>query len=201
MELCTGGSLYKLLEEPENAFGFDEEEFIIFLRDITQALQYMRREKIVHRDIKPGNILRHIKDDSGSVYKLTDFGAARELKHGDDEFMSLCGTEEYLHPAVFERALLAGQNVKFNASIDLWSLGVTIFHVATDHLPFQSHGGRKNKEDMYRIISKKSPGVISGIQNHKDADITWSRDMPASCRLSRGLKKHLVPMLACSSYI
>ena len=31
-----------------------------------------------------------------SVYKLTDFGAARELQHGDDEFMSLCGTEEYL---------------------------------------------------------------------------------------------------------
>jgi len=33
---------------------------------------------------------------SRSVYKLTDFGAARELRHGDEEFMSLCGTEEYL---------------------------------------------------------------------------------------------------------
>jgi len=36
MELCTGGSLFKILEEPENAFGFDEEEFVIFLRDISK---------------------------------------------------------------------------------------------------------------------------------------------------------------------
>ena len=94
----------------------------------------------------------------------TDFGAARQLPE-DGEFMSLYGTDEYLHPDVYERALLGSRAyVPLNASIDLWSLGVTIYHVATGRLPFQSYGGRQNKEDMHRIISKKKTGVISGIQ-------------------------------------
>ena len=43
------------------------------------------------RDLKPGNIMKFIKDDGSIVYKLTDFGAARELQD-DQQFMSLYGT-------------------------------------------------------------------------------------------------------------
>jgi TANK-binding kinase 1 len=55
------------------------------------------------RDLKPGNIMKFIKDDGTIVYKLTDFGAAREL-NDDQQFVSLYGTEEYLHPDMYERA-------------------------------------------------------------------------------------------------
>lgn len=198
MELCTGGSVYKMLEDPENAYGFPEDELIIFLRDITKALQYLRQNGIVHRDIKPGNILRCINDDLSSVYKLTDFGAARELPE-DGEFVSLYGTEEYLHPDLYAKALLGTNRFMpskpFNASVDLWSLGVTLYHVATGRLPFQPFGGRKNKEAMHMIISKKEPGFVSGVQHTKDGSIEWSKEFPKTCALSWGLKQLLLPIL------
>jgi len=58
-------------------------------------MNHLREYGIVHRDIKPGNIMRVIGEDGHSVYKLTDFGAARELED-DEQFVSLYGTEEYL---------------------------------------------------------------------------------------------------------
>ena len=58
-------------------------------------MAHLRRHDIIHRDIKPGNIMRSITPDGGYSFKLTDFGAARELTDGD-RFVSLYGTEEYL---------------------------------------------------------------------------------------------------------
>lgn len=60
-----------------------------------QGMNHLRENGVVHRDIKPGNIMRQVGDDGKSVYKLTDFGAARELED-DEKFMSIYGTEEYL---------------------------------------------------------------------------------------------------------
>lgn len=68
----------------------------VFVFSIEVAgMNHLRENGIVHRDIKPGNIMRVIGEDGQSVYKLTDFGAARELED-DEQFVSLYGTEEYL---------------------------------------------------------------------------------------------------------
>lgn len=58
-------------------------------------MNHLRENGVVHRDIKPGNIMRRVGEDRCSIYKLTDFGAARELED-DEKFLSLYGTEEYL---------------------------------------------------------------------------------------------------------
>ena len=113
MELCTAGSLYDIIEKPENAHGMSEHEFTTVMIDIcellitmtlfnadislftAEGLAHLRKNNVIHRDIKPGNILRCINPDGTYTYKLTDFGAAREFAD-TDRFGSLYGTEEYL---------------------------------------------------------------------------------------------------------
>lgn len=63
-------------------------------------------------------------------------------------------------------------------------IGVTLYHVATGHLPFRPFGGRRNKETMHLITTEKSPGVISGVQTSENGPIEWSTKLPGTCHLS-----------------
>ncbi|CAG5982543.1 unnamed protein product [Menidia menidia] len=197
MEYCSGGSLLNLLEEPENAFGLPETEYLTVLQCIVQGMNHLRENGVVHRDIKPGNIMRQVGEDGKSVYKLTDFGAARELED-DEKFMSIYGTEEYLHPDMYERAVLRKPHQKsYGVSVDLWSIGVTLYHAATGRLPFTPfEGPRKNKPTMYKITTEKPMGAVAGVQRVEGGPIEWSYHLPHSCQLSQGLRVLLVPVLA-----
>uniref|UniRef100_A0A8C0VBJ6 Inhibitor of nuclear factor kappa B kinase subunit epsilon n=1 Tax=Cyanistes caeruleus TaxID=156563 RepID=A0A8C0VBJ6_CYACU len=197
MEYCSSGSLLNVLEDPANAFGLPESEFLIVLQCVVAGMNHLRENGVVHRDIKPGNIMRLVGEDGQSIYKLTDFGAARELED-DEKFVSVYGTEEYLHPDVYERAVLRKPQQKaFGVTVDLWSIGVTFYHAATGSLPFVPFGGpRRNKEIMYKITTEKPPGAIAGIQRQENGNIEWSYELPITCRLSTGLKDQLIPVLA-----
>uniref|UniRef100_A0A6Q2XLU1 Inhibitor of nuclear factor kappa B kinase subunit epsilon n=1 Tax=Esox lucius TaxID=8010 RepID=A0A6Q2XLU1_ESOLU len=197
MEYCSGGSLLSLLEEPENAFGLQETEFLIVLQCVVHGINHLRENGVVHRDIKPGNIMRQLGDDGRSVYKLTDFGAARELED-DEKFVSIYGTEEYLHPDMYERAVLhKPQQKTYGVSVDLWSIGVTFYHAVAGTLPFIPFGGpRRNKPTMFKITTEKPAGAIAGVQKVDHGPIEWSYTLPQSCQLSKSLKDLLVPVLA-----
>ncbi|XP_020139971.2 inhibitor of nuclear factor kappa-B kinase subunit epsilon isoform X2 [Microcebus murinus] len=197
MEYCASGSLLSVLESPENAFGLPEDEFLVVLRCVVAGMNHLRENGVVHRDIKPGNIMRLVGEEGQSIYKLTDFGAARELDD-DEKFLSVYGTEEYLHPDMYERAVLRKPQQKaFGVTVDLWSIGVTLYHAATGSLPFIPFGGpRRNKEIMHRITTEKPPGAIAGTQRRENGPLEWSYTLPVTCRLSKGLQSQLVPILA-----
>ncbi|XP_008983811.2 inhibitor of nuclear factor kappa-B kinase subunit epsilon isoform X1 [Callithrix jacchus] len=197
MEYCSSGSLLSMLESPENAFGLPEDEFLVVLRCVVAGMNHLRENGIVHRDIKPGNIMRLMGEEGQSIYKLTDFGAARELDD-DEKFVSVYGTEEYLHPDMYERAVLRKPQQKaFGVTVDLWSIGVTLYHAATGSLPFIPFGGpRRNKEIMYRITTEKPAGAIAGTQRRENGPLEWSYTLPITCQLSLGLQSQLVPILA-----
>lgn len=148
--------------------------------------------------------MKYVAEDGRSIYKLTDFGAARELEE-DQQFMSLYGTEEYLHPHMYERAVLRKPGDKlFSSNVDLWSIGVTLYHVATGSLPFRPYGGRRNRDCMHFITTKKESGVISGVQkDHSTSSIEWGRDLPKTCLLSAGLKvkHHFITCVATNIYV
>lgn len=196
MELCTGGSLFNILDDPANSFGLEESEFLLVLKHLAAGMKHLRDMNIIHRDLKPGNIMKFLSEDGQSIYKLTDFGAARELEE-DQQFMSLYGTEEYLHPELYARAVLRKPAAKsFSAKVDLWSIGVTLFHIATGSLPFRPFGGRKNKEMMHRITTEKQKGIISGIQHFENSDVEWNAHLPKTCLLSPSLQDKITPLLA-----
>ncbi|KAK2571078.1 Serine/threonine-protein kinase TBK1 [Acropora cervicornis] len=138
MELCSGGSLFTMLENPSNAYGLQEDEFKQVVKDVAKELE------------------------------------------GSEEFMSIYGTEEYLHPDLYERGVLRKHgNKAFSAT-----------------LPFRPYGGRQNKVTMYEITSKKKPGIISGVQKSEGEEIEWSDKLPENTRLSQGLKVLFTPVLA-----
>lgn len=54
MELCTGGSLFNILDDPENTYGLEEKEFLLVLEHLTAGMKHLRDNNLVHRDLKPG---------------------------------------------------------------------------------------------------------------------------------------------------
>lgn len=141
------------------------------------------------------NILRHVFDNGRTVYKIADFGAARELHEGEC-FESLHGTAAYLHPDLYEYHLnreIKPQR-KFDSKMDLWSIGVTLFHIATGSLPFQIKDYRKKRE----IFAKMTEGdcIISAEVDPISSEVSYYRGLPAHCQMSEGLKELIVPLIA-----
>lgn len=98
------------------------------LQDIADALDYIHRAGIIHRDIKSSNVLL---DADGRSY-LSDFGIAR-LTDDDTQMTStgnVLGTVDYIAPELFEA------NGKASTRSDLYSLGVLLYEMVTGRLPF-----------------------------------------------------------------
>ncbi|CAF1068442.1 unnamed protein product [Rotaria sordida] len=206
IEYCNGGSLHNVLELPENRYGLIDDEFMLVFRHLINALQYLHDKNTIHRDIKPDNIMLSININGERTYKLADLGVARLINEGEMAFTSIVGTEEYIHPVLYQAALPDKETnilpttlqtrVNFPFEVDLWSLGVTLYQCATGELPFQPFAGaRKDRAVMRRILDSKPTGVISGIEKIQGGEIKWSKTLPDSCRVSPSLKYRLELLL------
>lgn len=116
------------------------------MRGICSALQYLHAQGIVHRDIKPSNILI---DPNGAPY-LIDFGIARRVTGKDLVTVNgeLLGTVVYMSP---EQA--AGDTSQIDQRTDIYSLGVMLYHLLTDVLPFSG----SNYEEILEQIRTSTP--------------------------------------------
>lgn len=62
MELCTGNSLSKVLQDPQNDFGLTDSEFLLVLNNLYDGIKYLRDNNLIHRDLKPGLYISVIAD-------------------------------------------------------------------------------------------------------------------------------------------
>ena len=99
---------------------------LYILRQMADALAYAHSRKVVHRDIKTANTMW----TPGRQVKIMDFGLAKLLQEVRNQTTTVSGTPFYMSP---EQTL--GQNVDHRT--DIYSLGVTVFELATGTLPFR----------------------------------------------------------------
>jgi serine/threonine protein kinase len=124
MELITGESLRQLLQKGL----IPQDRALEIVEGILQALEYSHKEGIVHRDIKPGNIMI---TDSGDI-KVMDFGIARatdDIGATMTNTWNVVGTAQYLSPEQATGEMADGRS-------DLYSLGCLMYELLTGRPPF-----------------------------------------------------------------
>src|SRR3954467_8388152 len=116
MEMIKGDDLGVLLKERGNP-GLPIDDAIEYTRQACEALQYVHDQQIIHRDVKPHNL---ILGDEGSVV-LVDFGVARELGVSDSGTVGV-GTPRYMAPEVFAGGVVSARADVFGIAATMWTL-------------------------------------------------------------------------------
>lgn len=154
MRYLRGGSLRHALDK-----GSYELLAISHLLDqITAALDFAHRSDVIHRDIKPGNILL---DEDGNAY-LADFGIAKDLKTKNTSQTAkdtVVGSLDYISPEQARSELVTPRT-------DIYSLGVTLFEMVTGEHPFKE---ASSVERLYKHINDPLPEILDLSTEHCDA--------------------------------
>ncbi|MFC2141419.1 serine/threonine protein kinase [Acidobacteriota bacterium] len=147
MQLAKGKSLKEILDSGKS---YKPSEIIRLIEKMCEALDYAHSQGVIHRDVKPANILI---DDSGDPF-LVDFGVARLEMSTMTTAGSVMGTPSYMSP---EQVM--GKNVDSRA--DLFSLGVILFELFTNRRPFE---GEHITTVVYKI-AHEDPPTLSQVKN------------------------------------
>ena len=158
MEFIDGTTLREYLDRRLEKSGFiPTEEILSCARQVLTALKAAHREKIVHRDIKPQNI---IVTKTGKI-KVMDFGIAQLPGNDTGGDGTAVGTAYYISPEQ------AGGNV-VDARSDIYSFGVVLYEMATGCLPFTgatpSEIARRQVQDTPMPPRALNPGIPIGLE-------------------------------------
>lgn len=133
LKLIEGHTWAELMRDPERVralFGATDllEWNLDVLMSVARALSYAHSRGVIHRDVKPGNVML---GSFGEVY-LLDWGIARDLDDPEDveDGLELAGTTGYMAPEQ-----LLGRGARLGPWTDTYLLGATLYHVLTGHSP------------------------------------------------------------------
>ncbi|XP_014675720.1 PREDICTED: serine/threonine-protein kinase ULK3-like [Priapulus caudatus] len=140
MEYCSGGDLSAFIKLSRC---LSEKLAKRFLQQLAKALQFLRVKNIAHMDLKPQNIL--LKSRQDPILKLADFGFAQWLETSSVG-ESLRGSPLYMAPEMLLQH-------KYDASVDLWSVGVILFEALFGRAPYAS----KSWVELAEKIKDPSP--------------------------------------------
>ncbi|XP_031669602.1 serine/threonine-protein kinase 33 isoform X2 [Oncorhynchus kisutch] len=144
-ELCEGGELKELLQKNTR---FTEEETRHIINSLAEAIVYLHKKDIVHRDLKLENILvksYHGVDNDMINIKVTDFGLS--VKKGgvgsENMLKATCGTPIYMAPEVINAH-------EYSQQCDVWSIGVIMYMLLCGEPPFIA----TSEERLFEMIKK-----------------------------------------------
>ena len=125
LELCQNQSMNELLKRRKR---LHELEVQCYTAQIIAALKYLHSHRIIHRDLKLGNLFLNDKME----IKLGDFGLATKLDFDGEKKRTICGTPNYIAPEVLEGK--SGHSYE----VDIWSPGVIIYTLIIGKPPFET---------------------------------------------------------------
>lgn len=143
MELCSGG---RLVDQLNKEGRYSEQRAAHIMKELVLVIKYCHDMGVVHRDVKPENILL----TSSGKMKLADFGLAMRVAKGQS-LTGLAGSPAYVAPEV-----LSGS---YREKVDIWSAGILLHALLTGGLPFQG----KSLEVVFEAIKNTKLDFHSGI--------------------------------------
>jgi serine/threonine protein kinase/Flp pilus assembly protein TadD len=157
MGLVEGGQLDAMLEREPMPIRSAVELIV----KLARTVQYAHEHNILHRDIKPGNILLDAKGEP----HLTDFGLARlvEAESTVTRTLEVLGTPSYMAP---EQA--AGETTKLGKATDVYGLGAVLYQLLTGHPPFT--GG--TSYETIRLLLNTEPRKPRALNRKIDRDLS-----------------------------
>lgn len=137
LELCKCKTLNELLKKRKI---ISEIEVRYYLNQILQAVKYMHKNKIIHRDLKLGNLFL-----SGTLeIKIGDFGLATRIEYEGERKHTVCGTPNYIAPEILE-----GKNNGHSYEVDYWAIGVIVYTLIIGRPPFET----EDVKETYKKIN------------------------------------------------
>lgn len=128
IEFAPLGSLAGVMEKQQLSLSFK----VMCLLEIAKALQFLHSNGIIHRDIKPQNILMFSLEPKAQVHvKLTDFGTARFISDDPTTITKNVGTIAFMSPEAL------GRNPRIDKSADVYSFGILVWSVIFEQTPFK----------------------------------------------------------------
>jgi hypothetical protein len=133
----TTSCLYVLMERAQSDWNIEikrrkiakkfykEYEIISILKQLSQGLFFLQKNKIAHRDIKPQNILIF----PNNIYKIADMGEAKEIDKNKMQMATLRGSELFMSPLLYEGLKYNKKNIRHNPyKSDMFSLGLCFLY-------------------------------------------------------------------------
>lgn len=125
LELCENQNMSEMLRRRKR---LTEEEVQYFAVQMISALQYTHSHRVIHRDLKLGNLFLN----RDMEIKLGDFGLAAKLEFDGEKKRTICGTPNYIAPEVLDGR--SGHSYE----VDVWSFGVVLYTLLVGKPPFET---------------------------------------------------------------
>lgn len=148
LEVCNNRTLGEMLRRRKR---LHELECQCLLRQICRGLEHVHDSKVVHRDLKLGNLFLN---DQMQV-KIGDFGLAAEIEYTGQHRQTLCGTPSFIAPEIIQAC-----NEGHSYEVDIWSLGAILYTLLVGQAPFDC----ENIKSTYQRIKSGRYGYPEDVR-------------------------------------